>query len=1040
GINSILAVEFVEEMNQRLGIDLGIEVMFDYRGPRELAEFICKQYGEETQPKEVSFSYKEENHQTSSIEGKSSDIAIIGISGKFAGSENIEEFWNHIQSGKSCVEEINRKGWNESKYYDSDPSQKNKSISKWGGFLEDIYKFDALFFNISPLEAERMDPQQRLFLQEAYKAFEDGGYSNEQLSGKKVGVFVGGRSSDYKEKALLEEEVNSQTFLGNDMAILASRISYFMNFKGPSIAVDTACSSSLVSIHLACESIRKGESEIALAGGVFVLSSPEFYLMTSKTNMLSPEGKCKTFDDAANGIVIGEGIGVVVLKQLDEAIKDKDHIYGIIKGSAINQDGKTKGITAPSTLSQKALIYEAYKNSSIDPETIGYIEAHGTGTKLGDPIEFKALTQAFRMFTDKTQFCAIGSHKPNFGHTIMSAGIAGVFKVLMAMKYKKIPPTINIKEINKHIEYNESPFFINTQLREWKRVSNIPLRAGVSSFGFSGMNCHVIIEEPPIIQRKKEGGQDKPYYIFPFSAKKIPDLNQKIIDMAKWLEREGENHSIEDISYTLWTGRSHYSVRCAFIAKDINELKEIILKFINNEISENYLRGEGNVSLKIDSVLKENGDRLIRELQDSGYFNEEEYKEKLLVLSNLYVKQYNLNWRNFFHSHMHRRIPLPTYPFNGDRYWLPEIEGKQTSDGSQVSSINPLLHQNTSNLSEQRFSSTFTGREFFLADHVVNGHKTLPGVAYLEMARAAIKQATEAMKDNNIRIRLKNVVWAQPIVVDDQPVQVHIGIYPKDNGEIVYKVYSDSEEELVVHSQGSAILHFATEVPTLNLTDIRNQCNQTTLSSSQCYEVFQSMGFNYGLGHQGIDKVYVGAREIMAKISLPSVVSNKDDLFDLHPSLMDSALQVSLILMMYSEDAMFTVGNKTHKPFLPFALQEIEIFGKCTSVMWSVVRYSTCSKAEDRVQKLDIDLCDEQGNVCVRMKGFSSRVLEVEDSSVEPSATHGTLILRPDWKEQAIDRESSAPNYVQHMVMLCELNEGLQERIEMHMNDARCLT
>lgn len=475
------------------------------------------------------------------------------------------------------------------------------------------------------------------------------------MSGKKVGVFVGGRASDYRDKTLMEEEISTQTFLGSDMAILSARISYFLNLKGPSLSVDTACSSSLVAIHLASESIRRGESDIALAGGVFVLSSPEFYVMTSKTAMLSPDGKCKTFDNDANGIVLGEGVGAVLLKRLDAAIEDGDHIYGVIKGSAINQDGKTKGITAPSMLSQKALLHEAYEKASINPETIGYIEAHGTGTKLGDPIEVKALTEAFSMFTDKKRFCAIGSHKPNFGHSIMSAGIGGVFKILMAMKYGQIPPTINVKEVNRHIDFERSPFFINTELMEWKRKDGIPRRAGVSSFGFSGTNCHVIIEEPPL-QKNTETEPAKPFYLFPLSAMTKEALDQKLEDMALWIEREGENFPIQDISYTLFKGRSHFSQRCIFIAKDLSQLKQKIQEVKEKGLADGYFTSEDEkLHAKKDSQ-EEYGIRLLEDISETGTISRDVFKEKLESLAKIYINGYDLDWEVMFEKGKYHRF------------------------------------------------------------------------------------------------------------------------------------------------------------------------------------------------------------------------------------------------------------------------------------------------------------------------------------------------------------------------------------------------
>ncbi|EGD48846.1 6-deoxyerythronolide-B synthase [Ruminiclostridium papyrosolvens DSM 2782] len=1071
GINSILSVELVEALEQRFEIQLGIEVIFDYRGIKELAEFILDRYGADHMSKHCQnepaacpsctetgnpdlLNHKESakvevenNNRNVSLPGEwGSNIAVIGISGKFAGSETIEEFWDHLEHGDSCIEQINRKGWDERNYYDPYPDRKNKSISKWGGLLKNIDSFDASFFNISPLEAERMDPQQRLFLEEGYKSIEDAGYSPEQLSGKKVGVFVGGRSSDYKEKTLMEEEINAQTFLGNDMSILAARLSYFLNLKGPSMAVDTACSSSLIAIHSACGSIRRGESEIALAGGVFAISSPEFYIMTSKTNMLSPDGKCKTFDNSANGIVLGEGVGVLVLKPLKAAIEDRDNIYGVIKGTAVNQDGKTKGITAPSMLSQKELIFNVYKNASIHPETVSYIEAHGTGTKLGDPIEIKALTEAFRMFTDKTKFCAIGSHKPNFGHTIMSAGIAGVLKILMAMKYRKIPPTINITQINEHIDLNGSPFFVNTRLMEWENRGGIPLRAGVSSFGFSGTNCHVIIEEAPI-QKRCQDGINRPYYLFLISAKTKKALSRKISDMAKWIDKEAENYLIEDITYTLLTGRSHFPVRCAFIAKDLSELKQRIREINEKGTAEEYFQNEENDSLKMEKVLepilREYGERLIKELQEPDNLTWNEYKEKLLVLSNLYIKGCNLNWEDLFINCKTHRIALPAYPFAGESYWITETGNRYIKEDHSVS-IHPLLHKNTSNFSEQRFSTFFTGREFFLADHVVKGERILPGVVYLEMARAATAAAVDASEEDKTGLQLKNVVWIRPVVVRDKPVLIHISLLIEENGEISYKIYSGNDgdsDEIIEYCQGSVAPNEAVEPQLLDIEALKAECNLGSFSASECYDAFKAMGADYGMRLKGIEKVYVGEDKLLTKISLPEAIYDTQDMFDLHPSLMDSAVQICL--MMGSGDMKSFDSKSPRNPLLPFALQSLEIIDKLAQKMWAYVRYSDGSGAKHEVQKFDIDLCDEKGFISVRMKGFCERVLEGEvrtKKANETSIKHfpGTMMLTPAWDIVPIKRGKTFPSFTDRVVVI-EGTKDKQSAIQQYYPQAQVL-
>src|SRR5216110_2568679 len=601
------------------------------------------------------------NHEVSR-ERPRSDIALIGMSGRFAGSANLGVLWSHLQAGESCIKPIRRKGW--------ETGTHDNLHAQWGGMLEDIDQFDPFFFNISPLEAARMDPQQRLFLEEAYKSFEDAGYSAEQLAEKRVGVFVGARSSDYQEQAKQREEIDAYLFLGNDMAMLAARISYFLNCKGPSLTIDTASSSSLVAIHLACESLHSGESEMALAGGVFVMNSPTYAVMAAKTQMLAPDGKCKTFDKSANGIVLGEGVGALVLKPLDVAIEDGDHMYGVIKGSALNQDGKTFGMTAPSMLSQKALLSDLYKKAGIDPETVSYIEAHGTGSKLGDPIEVQALTEAFRMFTDKIQFCAIGSHKPNIGHTVMAAGMAGVFKILLAMKYKQIPPTINVEEVNPQIDFQSSPFFLNKELREWKSRDGDPRRAGVSSFGLSGTNCHLVLEEPPP-QKPTAHEQARPSFFFPLSAKTKASLVQKVAEMINWLEKEGETYAVEDIAYTLVQARSHFPVRSAVVARDTHDLLHALRAIMSKGGSEYDVEKEkGQGSEQTEPLLQEYGHWLLQELLHNASFTHERYKQKLAALADLYIKGYSLEWGQLFKKGRYHRVPLPTYPFLGESYWI----------------------------------------------------------------------------------------------------------------------------------------------------------------------------------------------------------------------------------------------------------------------------------------------------------------------------------------------------------------------------------
>jgi 3-oxoacyl-(acyl-carrier-protein) synthase/acyl carrier protein len=418
------------------------------------------------------------------------DVAVIGLAGRYPGAENIEEFWDNLKQGKNCITEIPRERWDWEKYYSTEKGKEGSMNTKWGGFVKDVDRFDPLFFRISPAEAEIMDPHERLFLEVAYQSIEDAGYTPSTICGStRVGVFVGVMNGNYPTGARYWS--------------VANRISYLLNFQGPSMALDTACSSSLTAIHLALESIYSGVSECAIAGGVNIVTDPIHYLRLSTMEMLSPSGMCKAFGDHADGFVDGEGVGAIILKPLKNAVADGDHIYGVIKGSMINAGGKTNGYTVPNPNAQYQLVSDTFKRAGVNASEVSYIEAHGTGTALGDPIEISALTRAFNVDTDKKQFCSIGSVKSNIGHCESASGIAGVTKVLMQLKYRQIVPSLHSRELNPNIDFTKTPFIVQQELGEWKRpvvekngiAAEYSRIAGISSFGAGGANAHVIIEE-----------------------------------------------------------------------------------------------------------------------------------------------------------------------------------------------------------------------------------------------------------------------------------------------------------------------------------------------------------------------------------------------------------------------------------------------------------------------------------------------------------------------------------------------------------------
>nr|WP_311279584.1 polyketide synthase [Paenibacillus sp. MER 180] len=502
------------------------------------------------------------------------DIAIIGMAGRFPGAANIDDFWENISHG---VESINHQL---DKNFDTDVPYIGSR-----GILPDIEYFDAAFFGFNPREAEMLDPQQRLLLECAWSALEDSAYDPLHVSGK-VGVFTGAGQNSYYLHHLLPRigrrklESQTSTFVTSANDFISTLISYKLNLKGPSLVVQTACSSSLVAIHLACQSLLTGECDLALAGGVSVQLPQHEGYPAVPGGIYSPDGKCRAFDEAANGTVPGNGGGIVIVKRLSDAITDKDRIRAIIKGSAINNDGSLKmGYTAPSIEGQAKVLAEAIHNAGVASESITLIETHGTGTPLGDPIELLALSQVYNV--NKNGHCAISSVKPNIGHLDAAAGVASLIKAVCALENKQIPPSINYHEPNKQMKLEESPFYVNTELKAWESLTltGTPRRAAVSSFGIGGTNAHIILQEAFTLDRNEP---EENSHILTLSANTSTSLKDALIQMSDFLGEE-EAPRFGDVAYTSRVGRHAFPYRQSIVAKSNKEARELLLKFLNEQ-------------------------------------------------------------------------------------------------------------------------------------------------------------------------------------------------------------------------------------------------------------------------------------------------------------------------------------------------------------------------------------------------------------------------------------------------------------------------
>ena len=513
-------------------------------------------------------------------------IAIIGMGCRFPGGANDpESFWQILRDGVDTIQEVPSDRWNVDAYYDSTPETPGKTYTRQGGFLSKIDEFDAEFFGLHPREVTSMDPQQRLLLEVSWEALENAGIAPEKLTGSKSGVFLGISVNEYGQQALFDSATDIDVYAatGNALSVAAGRLSYSLGWQAPAMVVETACSSSLVAVHLACKSLRAKECNLAVAGGVYLMVSPLTTVAMSKLQALSPDGRCKTFDAAADGYGRGEGCGMVLLKRLSDAINDGDNILALIRGSAVNQDGRSSGLTVPNAKAQQEVIRAALENAKVPPTDISYVEAHGTGTSLGDPLEVKALTEVLRGRNAEAEAPALmlGSVKTNIGHLEAGAGIASLIKVVLAMQHKEIPPHLNLTQLNPYISQVGTAINIPTKLTPWLPTKDGKLFAGISSFGFSGTNSHLILESfneeeaSPLPPFERGDNLERPLHLLTLSAKTDNALKELKNRYQKYLGAAvGTFHgtSLQDICFTSNTGRSHFSYRLAVVGESPAEI------------------------------------------------------------------------------------------------------------------------------------------------------------------------------------------------------------------------------------------------------------------------------------------------------------------------------------------------------------------------------------------------------------------------------------------------------------------------------------
>nr|WP_255208208.1 beta-ketoacyl synthase N-terminal-like domain-containing protein [Myxococcus sp. AM009] len=596
-------------------------------------------------------------------EGERRPVAIVGASGRFPGAKDLETFWANLSQGIDSVTEVPRERWT----WGAPPFA---ASSARAGFLDEVDRFDPGFFGISREDAAVMDPQQRLVLMHCWKALEDAGHSVPVLEGGgKAGLFVGMRPSDYlpglHERGLVE---NAQHLLGNDPLMVLPRVSRMLGVQGASLVVDAACASSLVAIHLACQQLQSGSVELALAGGVFVMATARFHRLAAEVGLLSPGGRCRPFSLDADGFVPAEGVGVVVLKLLERAVADGDRILGVIRGSGTVQSGRLPGAPVTNALGAgwADFIRDVQQQADVEPETISYVEAHGSGIRGEDDQELEALRAVFHERAPRAGFRAIGSVKGNVGHAVPAAGMAGLLKVLLAFEHQQLPPSLHADEAGDHERFTTTPFEVNTRSRPWVSEEGAPRRAAINAFGMGGTDCHLIVEEAPPLPPRVDA-PERPAYLFFLSARSDEALRQFAMDLAERLGQalaRGDAPHPGDVAFTLARGRGSLERRAAFVASDLQELCELLRRFDGSS----GMREGGPFSAASRRALREMSGRMLRELGPER--SRADWRDTLTVVAELHALGVDVDRSLLFSRGGYRCVALPTQPFTTERCWL----------------------------------------------------------------------------------------------------------------------------------------------------------------------------------------------------------------------------------------------------------------------------------------------------------------------------------------------------------------------------------
>lgn len=976
GFTSLQYVLLGVELSEKLGQEINPALFFKYTTPKEITLFIEKEVLKDCKKLQTILNINEEksNSIIHTDNLNDTDIAIIGVTCRLPGAESLEEFWQNLLDKKLCKQMIPKERWE---------SSLNEKDGEYGNFISGIENFDSDFFNIIPREAESMDPRQRILLQSVWNVLEDAGYSPNRLRGSDTGFFIGSTGHDYEKIVFKNKSVDEFSLMGVSKTLITNRINYFYDWHGPSEVVDTACSSSLVAVHHAVRAICNNECTMAIAGGINLIIDSESHLSLKKIGMLAKDGVSKTFDKQGDGYARGEGCVLMLLKPLSKAIEDNDNIYAVIKSAAINHGGKANSLTAPNMNAQTDVITKAYKQAKINPRQLGFIETHGTGTALGDPIEVEAIKESVKNIYDSHNIkeknkIVLGAVKPNIGHLEAAAGIAGLLKLLLVIKNKKFPGNVYPKTLNPNIDITGTDIEINTIESPWNTPlleNNEPLKraGGVSSFGFGGVNAHVVLEEYIPRNVALENNYSSSEHIFLLSAKSEYSLREIAKKYISFLKKYS-NVNIFNMCSTLQLGRDHLPYRLAIVTESVTCIISGLENYLSNT-KQGFIHGN---TYKDKEKLKY--------LSSSIDFNLLDNDTK----ARLWSYGLDIPWKE---AKKFKKVSLPLYRFENTAYWISNHTGKLPKTSASSAASNEKVKNNT-------YCLTFkiSGKERFIREHIINNERVLPGAGYLPYIQYACNLKTP--------FKISGLVWLNQIKEDLFPTDMNIHV--KESNfikEIEFSVNIKNKKHISCIAKAEHV-----EVSTnkkINITDLKSKC-KTTYLKSEIYDTFLRNKINYGKIFRGIEKIWLNSDEMLAKINFGSF-SNK---LDIPPTIVDSGLQTIVFRKLLEDNS---------KSWFPFSIESIECFSKLRSEGYIYVKHKTYTSG---LEKSDLFITDKHGLILTEIKNCMGRKSKDNLNFLKKEwvklSTESSLEKTVDFENNGIDLFLG--NYENHLSSKNDLN------------------